>query len=59
MSQGSLLTDLNPAINPNKTIADPEDKKPEEWDEREKLAILILKPCILPFVLFRIFIFNV
>ena len=25
-----------PAVNPPKEIVDPEDKKPEGWDEREK-----------------------
>ncbi|KAL8129095.1 hypothetical protein V2J09_018250 [Rumex salicifolius] len=29
--------DFEPAIIPSKTIPDPEDKKPEDWDEREKI----------------------
>ncbi|KAL9243353.1 hypothetical protein vseg_017249 [Gypsophila vaccaria] len=29
--------DFEPAIIPAKTIPDPEDKKPEDWDEREKI----------------------
>lgn len=29
--------DFEPAIIPPKTIPDPEDKKPEDWDEREKI----------------------
>ena len=27
---------FRPAVNPPKEIVDPEDKKPETWDEREK-----------------------
>ncbi|XP_051119083.1 calnexin homolog [Andrographis paniculata] len=30
-------TDFDPPIIPPKTIPDPEDKKPEDWDEREKI----------------------
>jgi len=37
VSSGSLLKDLTPPINPPKEIVDPEDKKPESWDEREKI----------------------
>ncbi|CAF0897549.1 unnamed protein product [Brachionus calyciflorus] len=37
VNSGSLLTDLTPAINPPKEIVDPNDKKPETWDEREKI----------------------
>ncbi|XP_052175502.1 calnexin homolog 1-like [Diospyros lotus] len=35
----NLLTgeDFEPAIIPPKTIPDPDDKKPEDWDEREKI----------------------
>ena len=40
ISEGSLLSDLTPPINPVKRIADPEDKKPEEWDERERLEVM-------------------
>ncbi|RAL41445.1 hypothetical protein DM860_010239 [Cuscuta australis] len=29
--------DFEPTIIPPKTIADPDDKKPEDWDEREKI----------------------
>ncbi|KAH7731858.1 CNX-1 protein [Aphelenchoides avenae] len=32
---GSLLKDLEPAIEPPKEIPDPDDKKPQDWDERE------------------------
>ncbi|KAH9605395.1 hypothetical protein KSS87_004577 [Heliosperma pusillum] len=37
--KANLLTgdDFEPAIIPSKTIPDPEDKKPEDWDEREKI----------------------
>jgi calnexin len=38
VNSGSLLVDFEPAINPPKEIVDPEDKKPETWDEREKLS---------------------
>jgi len=37
VNSGSLLNDLEPPINPPKEIDDPEDKKPEDWDEREKI----------------------
>jgi len=37
VSSGSLLTDFTPAINPPREIVDPEDKKPESWDDREKI----------------------
>jgi len=37
LSSGSLLTDMEPPVNPEKMIDDPEDKKPEDWDEREKI----------------------
>jgi len=38
VSSGHLLQDLEPAIVPPKEIVDPEDKKPESWDEREKIV---------------------
>lgn len=34
---GNLLTDLSPSIIPPKEINDPEDKKPDEWDDREQI----------------------
>ncbi|VIO91633.1 Uncharacterized protein BM_BM13750 [Brugia malayi] len=34
---GSLITDLEPSITPPTVIDDPTDKKPETWDEREKI----------------------
>ncbi len=34
--KGNLLEDLTPAINPLKEVDDPEDKMPENWDEREQ-----------------------
>jgi len=37
VNSGSLLTDLNPSIVPSKEIVDPNDQKPESWDEREKI----------------------
>uniref|UniRef100_A0A0A9WSZ3 Calmegin n=1 Tax=Lygus hesperus TaxID=30085 RepID=A0A0A9WSZ3_LYGHE len=35
--KGSLLEDFVPPVNPPAEIDDPEDKKPEDWDEREKI----------------------
>ncbi|OWA53125.1 Calnexin [Hypsibius exemplaris] len=35
---GSLLKDFNPPVNPVAEIEDPEDKKPQEWDERKTIA---------------------
>ncbi|XP_044255436.1 calnexin-like [Tribolium madens] len=37
VNSGSLLEDFTPAVNPPKEIDDPNDKKPEDWDEREKI----------------------
>ncbi|XP_015716544.1 calmegin isoform X6 [Coturnix japonica] len=37
ISKGSLLEDMIPPINPPKEIDDPADKKPEDWDERQKI----------------------
>lgn len=34
--KGNLLEDLTPEINPPKQIDDPDDKMPEDWDEREQ-----------------------
>lgn len=38
VNEGSLLTDFTPPVNPPKEIDDPEDKKPGNWDEREKVG---------------------
>ncbi len=38
VGKGSLLQDFNPPVNPPKEIDDPNDIKPEDWDEREKIA---------------------
>nr|BAB40783.1 calcium-binding protein Calnexin [Halocynthia roretzi] len=38
VNTGSLLKDMSPPINPPKEIEDKDDKKPEDWDEREKIA---------------------
>ncbi|XP_026491514.2 calnexin isoform X1 [Vanessa tameamea] len=35
---GSLLEDFTPPVNPPEEIDDPDDKKPEDWDEREKIV---------------------
>jgi calnexin len=37
VNSGSLLTDMSPAIVPDKEMLDPNDVKPEGWDEREKI----------------------
>lgn len=37
VNSGSLLEDMTPAVNPPKEIEDKDDKKPEDWDEREKI----------------------
>jgi calnexin len=37
VNEGSLLSDFVPPVNPPKEIDDPEDKKPQNWDEREKI----------------------
>lgn len=37
VNSGSLLDDFTPPVNPPKEIDDPHDKKPEDWDEREKI----------------------
>ncbi|KAL2097438.1 hypothetical protein ACEWY4_006645 [Coilia grayii] len=37
VSQGSLLIDVVPPVNPPKEIDDPKDRKPEDWDERAKI----------------------
>ncbi|XP_041838419.1 calmegin [Melanotaenia boesemani] len=37
VSRGSLLLDVVPPVNPQKEIDDPNDSKPEDWDERAKI----------------------
>lgn len=37
VNKGSLLEDMTPPVNPPKEIEDPDDQKPEDWDEREKI----------------------
>lgn len=37
INSGSMLEDFSPPVNPPKEIDDLNDKKPEEWDEREKI----------------------
>ena len=37
VSSGSLIEDMKPPIMPAKEIPDPEDSKPEDWDERERI----------------------
>ncbi|XP_045521336.1 calnexin isoform X1 [Pieris brassicae] len=38
VNSGSLLEDFTPAVNPPEEIDDPNDRKPEDWDEREKIV---------------------
>ncbi|CAH8593215.1 unnamed protein product [Schistosoma haematobium] len=38
VQSGSLLEDFDPPVNPPKEIDDPDDKKPSDWDEREKIV---------------------
>ncbi|XP_068596286.1 calnexin [Brachionichthys hirsutus] len=37
VNSGSLLSDMTPPINPPAEIEDPDDQKPEDWDERPKI----------------------
>ncbi|XP_072898834.1 calnexin-like [Hemitrygon akajei] len=37
VSKGNLLEDMTPPINPPKEIDDPDDRKPEDWDETPKI----------------------
>jgi len=37
VNHGSLLDSFEPPVNPPAEIDDPEDFKPEDWDEREKI----------------------
>lgn len=37
VSHGSLLHDVVPPVNPPKEIDDPNDTKPQDWDERAKI----------------------
>ncbi|KAF5890662.1 calnexin, partial [Clarias magur] len=37
VNSGSLLNDMTPAVNPAAEIEDPDDHKPEDWDERPKI----------------------
>jgi len=37
VNHGSLLDDFTPPVNPPAEIDDPNDKKPSDWDEREKI----------------------
>ncbi|KAM6148009.1 calmegin isoform 2-T2 [Erethizon dorsatum] len=37
VNKGNLLEDVVPPVNPPREIDDPNDKKPEEWDERLKI----------------------
>lgn len=48
---GSLLEDFDPPFNPPKEIDDPEDKKPEDWVDEEKIPDPNAKKvssCLLP-----------
>ncbi|XP_062333178.1 calnexin [Osmerus eperlanus] len=37
VNSGSLLTDMTPPVNPPAEVEDPEDQRPEDWDERPKI----------------------
>ncbi|XP_028047243.1 calnexin isoform X2 [Monomorium pharaonis] len=37
LNSGSLLDDFDPPVNPPLEIEDPNDKQPEDWDDREKI----------------------
>ncbi|XP_062856937.1 calnexin [Trichomycterus rosablanca] len=37
VGSGNLLNDVTPAVNPPAEIEDPDDHKPEDWDERPKI----------------------
>lgn len=37
VNDGSLLEDFSPPVNPPSEIDDPSDKKPSDWDDREKI----------------------
>ncbi|XP_011690210.1 PREDICTED: calnexin [Wasmannia auropunctata] len=37
LNSGSLLDDFEPPVNPPLEIEDPDDKQPEDWDDREKI----------------------
>lgn len=43
VNSGSLLSDFQPAVNPPVEIDDPSEKKPEDWDEREKIVDPVAK----------------
>lgn len=38
VNEGSLLEDFEPPVNPAREIDDPNDKRPENWDDREKVG---------------------
>ncbi|XP_057204828.1 calnexin isoform X2 [Triplophysa rosa] len=37
VNSGNLLNDMTPPVNPPAEIEDPDDHKPEDWDERPKI----------------------
>ncbi|KAL2736123.1 calnexin isoform X1 [Vespula maculifrons] len=40
VNTGSLLDDFTPPVNPPLEIEDPNDKQPDDWDDREKISDL-------------------
>jgi len=38
VNSGNLLSDVEPAVNPPAEIEDADDRKPEDWDEREYIS---------------------
>uniref|UniRef100_A0A5F8H419 Calnexin n=1 Tax=Monodelphis domestica TaxID=13616 RepID=A0A5F8H419_MONDO len=37
VNSGNLLNDMTPPVNPSREIENPNDQKPEDWDERLKI----------------------
>ncbi|XP_059151798.1 calnexin-like isoform X2 [Physella acuta] len=37
VASGDLLTNFSPPVNPPKEIEDPDDQKPADWDDRERI----------------------
>ncbi|XP_069619709.1 calnexin isoform X1 [Ranitomeya imitator] len=37
VNSGNLLNDVNPPVNPPSEIEDPDDRKPDDWDEKPKI----------------------
>lgn len=55
INEGSLLSEFTPPVNPPREIDDPEDKKPEDWDEREKVSCKLITSFVLSTIVIHIF----